>query len=200
MRPYITKMEVLLHPTDLRTMAEEEHTAGMLCLSKGDRDGAIKHGSRENCLRCTIEHLKRLEAVRQHRFTSIEGRDSIEAYNVEESWVDMIVRRFNVNQLVSLLGLRDVPVEVVQHHAEIDMRLRMAVAIYARTIKHLDVAWPSNWWQHFRARWLPKWWLKKKPVKMERLEVAVEDLYPQIPVHDGTMPLRRFSVNYGRIG
>jgi hypothetical protein len=26
--------------------------------------------------------------------------------------------------------------------------------------------WPENWWQHFRQRWFPAWWLKKHPVKL----------------------------------
>lgn len=43
---------------------------------------------------------------------------------------------------------------------------------------------PSNWWQAFRERWLPKWWLKRHPVRFTkhvgeasrtvRLEVKVD--------------------------
>jgi hypothetical protein len=34
------------------------------------------------------------------------------------------------------------------------------------------VEWPDGWWQEFRERWLPRWWLRRWPVRMDSREVV----------------------------
>ena len=34
----------------------------------------------------------------------------------------------------------------------------------------IEKQWPRDWWQAFRERWLPKWWLAKHPVQYERID------------------------------
>lgn len=36
----------------------------------------------------------------------------------------------------------------------------------------------ADWWQSFRARWAPRWWLKRHPVKQR--EIVVNQNYDQV--------------------
>ncbi len=31
--------------------------------------------------------------------------------------------------------------------------------------------WPSDWWQAFRERWFPAWWLRRWPVQYKTLQI-----------------------------
>jgi hypothetical protein len=49
---------------------------------------------------------------------------------------------------------------------------------------------PVDWWQAFRARWLPKWWLRRHPVQMRELgggSVKVEAfaMFPELDAMKG---------------
>jgi hypothetical protein len=35
----------------------------------------------------------------------------------------------------------------------------------------IDREWPADWWQAFRERWFPKWWLKCWPVLHKSLHI-----------------------------
>ena len=45
------------------------------------------------------------------------------------------------------------------------------IALFARAMmpvfaEQTDTAtWPDGWWQAFRSRWLPTWWLRRHPTK-----------------------------------
>lgn len=44
--------------------------------------------------------------------------------------------------------------------------------------------YPEDWWQAVRARWLPRWWLRRHPVRYRevRLKLAVNKAFP---LHEG---------------
>jgi hypothetical protein len=48
--------------------------------------------------------------------------------------------------------------------------LRLAAGVYkdvvARDTAELSVSVPAGWWQAFRQRWAPAWWLRRWPVVM----------------------------------
>ena len=46
----------------------------------------------------------------------------------------------------------------------------------------LKVQYPADWWQAFRARWFPAWWLRRWPIEYEVVEVD-EQLYGAICPH-----------------
>lgn len=65
----------------------------------------------------------------------------------------------------------DVKPEMVDHHA------RFIHAQFTRMVQGLGgvevrwhARWPKDWWQAFRDRWFPKWWLKRHPVEYEVYE------------------------------
>ena len=36
---------------------------------------------------------------------------------------------------------------------------------------HIDIEYPSNWWEAFKDRWFSEWMLNRWPVKMTRIKV-----------------------------
>lgn len=40
-----------------------------------------------------------------------------------------------------------------------------------------DAVWPANWWQAFRERWFPSWWLRRHPVRTVRHAVKIYKTY-----------------------
>ena len=37
-----------------------------------------------------------------------------------------------------------------------------------------EITYPRDWWQAFRARWLPEWWLSRRPVVNTSVTVTFE--------------------------
>lgn len=42
---------------------------------------------------------------------------------------------------------------------------------YIETIYHVE---PWDWWEHFKLRWFPKWWLKRYPIKQKQNRKIIE--------------------------
>jgi len=45
---------------------------------------------------------------------------------------------------------------------------------------HVDV--PYDWWEHFRERWAPKWWLRRHPVITRRIVIEYYRVCPHADV------------------
>lgn len=37
------------------------------------------------------------------------------------------------------------------------------------------LSWPLDWWQAFRDRWFPSWWLRRWPVRMNTATVTIQE-------------------------
>ena len=53
--------------------------------------------------------------------------------------------------------------------------------------------WPVNWWQAFRERWFPEFWLSRYPVQYDHVSAAA--LYPKIAWPAGQPVLRVLKWN-----
>lgn len=70
------------------------------------------------------------------------------------------------------------------------MIMEMRTFVLAEKLGSIDVVhtfeYPSDWWQAFRARWLPKKWLSWRPVRMKKVTkcTTVGDFlqYPDLSV------------------
>lgn len=49
---------------------------------------------------------------------------------------------------------------------------------YHTEYDHLE--FPADWWQHFRQRWFPRWWLSRWPVRMDRYVRAHETVIRRV--------------------
>lgn len=72
--------------------------------------------------------------------------------------------------------------------------------IFRKHIPVIELAkeeYPKDWWQAFRNRWFPNWWLKKHPVEYRKisLDMAVNCAIPKnygtrfiLAINDGLIP------------
>lgn len=91
--------------------------------------------------------------------------------------------RFSINHAMDLRSLqceRDVT-------ARIDdtanyMVARLEVTLLGREVERVTAQWPADWWQAVRERWAPAWWLKRHPVKYQRIDRPVYNVCPHMNV------------------
>ena len=50
--------------------------------------------------------------------------------------------------------------------------------IWAQNMGHHEFKWPRDWWQAFRERWCPRWWLARHPVLYHHKGFQVHVAYP----------------------
>ncbi len=75
----------------------------------------------------------------------------------------------------------------LRDHASSDLIMRCVSEMAGRktTIsKRQEIAVPTDWWQHFKARWFPRWALARWPVKQTvhvlLLEAKASALFPEV--------------------
>ena len=56
--------------------------------------------------------------------------------------------------------------------------IQMMDFIWAQDMGCHEFSWPADWWQAVRARWCPRWWLAKHPVRLHRKTFQVHVAYP----------------------
>lgn len=67
--------------------------------------------------------------------------------------------------------------------------LDMRSFVLGNKAERVDVEekWPADWWQAFRERWLPAWWLKRHPVKYRMVSIH-KDIWRVCPHVDVKCP------------
>lgn len=61
--------------------------------------------------------------------------------------------------------------------------IRMDSSILAMPTKRITVKrqWPRDWWQSFRERWFPAWWLRKHPIQYDSINIDEQQYGPLCP-------------------
>jgi len=54
--------------------------------------------------------------------------------------------------------------------------------VFVQKVEKIEYKWPSNWWQHVKERFAPKWFLGKYPVVYSRKGHEVGLFYPDIAI------------------
>lgn len=58
--------------------------------------------------------------------------------------------------------------------------LQIVQAVAGEELARVSVSYPDGWWQAFRQRWLPRWWLARYPVREKYFELVANGLYPKL--------------------
>jgi len=58
------------------------------------------------------------------------------------------------------------------------IRLLVKGYLCGKYFKPIIIEYPDGWWEAFRARWFPKWWLKTHPVKHVKHNIQFRQFYP----------------------
>ena len=61
-----------------------------------------------------------------------------------------------------------VTTERLAHETAARVMLYVSVILPVSAFQEVSVTWPKGWWQAFRLRCFPRWWLRRHPVKYRR--------------------------------
>ncbi len=76
------------------------------------------------------------------------------------------------------------PLEIVieQMANELAIKVHAFIACMPQERIVIDREWPADWWQAFRERWFPQWWLIRHPIRHERVYIN-QRIYSNICPH-----------------
>lgn len=61
---------------------------------------------------------------------------------------------------------------------------RLVVPLLTKDGPPVVVSWPADWWQHFKLRWAPRWFLGRWPVQYESRTLTPRAVFPDL-IPDG---------------
>ncbi len=70
-------------------------------------------------------------------------------------------------------------VRVEQRFDVLRMYVRGHVWGEAESVRRQEVSYPADWWQAFKARWFPRWLLRRFPVRHRTVVLDVRAIYPE---------------------
>ena len=75
-----------------------------------------------------------------------------------------------------------VSVDTLLDHMAEEMVLGLRYEVLGVHLDERVVKYPAGWWQAFRARWFPVWWLRRRPVRYTEVRMELKALYPELPI------------------
>ena len=60
--------------------------------------------------------------------------------------------------------------------------MKMRAFVLGEEGDKIEISYPEDWWQAVRERWLPKWWIKKYPVKYKEHYITPQTIYPHFRI------------------
>ena len=62
--------------------------------------------------------------------------------------------------------------------------LRVVQEVYGREMERIEVCYPFDWWEAFKARWFPAWAKERWPVRWITEQITARELYPKVALPD----------------
>lgn len=57
---------------------------------------------------------------------------------------------------------------------------QLLLSVMGQHVEMIKVEYPRDWWQAFKERWFPNWWLRRWPAEMTYRTLAADVVYPKI--------------------
>lgn len=105
----------------------------------------------------------------------------------------IVLDRFRIafRQAISMQQFQgETDIKLVMDHCMrqliVEVQAFIAAKEHKSLVKSSSIQLPADWWQYFRERWFPRWWLRKHPVKMMTIEQVHTDqiinVCPHLPI------------------
>ncbi len=99
---------------------------------------------------------------------------------------EVILQRLQMwtTQAFDIESLRKIEIVGPMIQLQMDaLAMRFGVSLWGEEApKVVDYKWPKDWWEAFKERWAPRWYLKRWPVLYHREQVDLWVCYPEIRV------------------
>lgn len=93
--------------------------------------------------------------------------------------------RINAECLISRRKLTDWPsLKARVEDCREGLRIEMETFVAAMPTKLIEInkRWPKDWWQAFRERWFPVWWITRWPIQYKGIHIK-QQLYSRVCPH-----------------
>ena len=101
--------------------------------------------------------------------------------------IDLDLLRYTVCTVVDrelLIAPEQVMVSISEHMMfELNqsfVKLELTLLGHRDLVEPLTVRYPDGWWQAFRARWFPRRWLRRHPVRQVEERINVDVVYSKV--------------------
>jgi hypothetical protein len=73
------------------------------------------------------------------------------------------------------------------------MAVKLQRTVWCEQLTDESVLWPTTWWDAFKERWFPRWWLRRWPANYSHADFTVYRAYPDLslPEHRHTLFIQR---------
>lgn len=62
--------------------------------------------------------------------------------------------------------------------------VRLKKYVWSERLADESVSWPTTWWDAFKARWFPRWALRRWPAKYSHADFRIYRGYPDLVLPD----------------
>lgn len=77
----------------------------------------------------------------------------------------------------NMWSLGPTPTFVVRQRLE-GLAIEIQSRICGEQVGQITLRAPADWWQHFKERWAPRWWLRRWPVRYRTQVADVKAVFP----------------------
>lgn len=98
--------------------------------------------------------------------------------------VELQIERLAARQFVAERGLPNTMVEVERDAALESLVYTMSRHLATETLDSIVIEYHETWWDAFKARWFPKWAIRRWPAVTIRREIDVKAYYPDVSLPD----------------
>lgn len=82
-----------------------------------------------------------------------------------------------------IYGLRGMEVGAFMDHLTGDVAFQFRAFVYGELQKPIELAeQPTSWWQMFKRDVMPRWFIRKFPVRSSKKIIDVKTIYPDLKV------------------
>lgn len=106
---------------------------------------------------------------------------------LEHLMPNIITHRLSIDKLVVQYGISAHVLENAKleylYNSIIDVLIaRLSTHIACSETKSVKTQFPSNIWQHIKAKYSPKWFTRKYPVKFQEVKINCKEMFPDLNI------------------
>jgi hypothetical protein len=101
---------------------------------------------------------------------------------------------FGISARIDAKCIKDFRPDILAEFLTDSLIVSIRCLIYGEELDSHKFYYPADWWQAFRVRWFPKWWLRRWPPKYREIDCHWKVLYPDfVPALPNEKQTFRFS-------
>jgi hypothetical protein len=104
---------------------------------------------------------------------------------LDQHKISLAIAQFKSRAMIDLgFFEHNLDVEIFQDEAARRLVAELTLRVASKKFDSRTVIYPANWWESFKKRWAPSWFLKRYPVRHDQITFEANAYYPDIAIPD----------------